>query len=1133
METFVVKIGYRSVIHMIIKPLRILIIDEGNNHSLRNQIRVLNHSVEQISSNQALKAHLTQHPEYDIILVERNLPEKPGESPREIGIDLYKELRMRYPHAEVRLYTAEDNATFAMSSETATEWLSKRSDSQQVVQDISKLAVQTVQNKLNYYQKITAKINKISHSLLNDSDEDVIIDHILTGFKTLGFDRVRLAMIDPKTKEWYIKKQVGHFNTFDPTAIEWHVVSEFSLDNPQPNLVNTPDLVTKRYYARKKTGTKATTQRIEIPLVGKYDLLGVIAADTAICGRQILEDEFELLMLLATHAAVALRKVQLTQNKKQQTDLKQSLVDVSLAISQVESDTEVYHTACKMIFDLFPDVEHSGLVVFNPDYTEGVVQAEYPPKGMIKTRIPVTGVVSEEKLVRREIDHINVYDVKNEPELGQVSDILANSGIQSILIVPIWHEGKLLGSFSLDTLTKKHHFSKDKIELAKILATNVGAALINTERRAKLNTLADIVTEIEIGAERDVNLLKIVSQAVQLLNARSGGIALINPDRQGLEIIVDNRRDVKPDAFLNYGEGMAGYMLTNNRRYLVTEDYSQEPYKSDIFKDDNPFEAMIMVMLYQNQQPIGVLYVDDFIGRQFDEDDIADLRIFASSITNTIFQSQLIHEKEQLVNAVISLHVIGDLIEAAENIDPIFHFALNGITATYGLGFDKAALLIFDNGNEPKLLGGKAAIGHGDQTQHTEWIQSNKQHFQNPQDYIKHYDLHNFYETPLHKQIQKVGILVSDPHLQNLMKWMDPLCRFSVSDPKKLVREIRDHADLPHQLDNLFPDDHPIVMAALVVQNRLVGMFLAQNPYSKRPLTTTIQQILGTFATSTAIAIDRVRLFRQIQQDKKRLQHLYEFGTHQFGQIQDRDEFMSHIVQIIMLEARADGVSLLRIHTNTESNPSITQVYEEGVYKEKSIKTALNVRPDGQSLKVIDHQEPLIIPDINNQTDNSHPIMKKLGLGAAVCLPVTAFGEKLGVIWLAYKQPRIFDKEEISAWQLFVAQAALTYRLTSNAQRLDAEIELTQRISKIVVSANPVNTYEDIITSSHQTLQAHSVRLYLCDQHRRCVAPNGWQINNKQEIEQFSVNSDQQTTLLKLVQNSNQIHYKIKGFITK
>jgi hypothetical protein len=81
------------------------------------------------------------------------------------------------------------------------------------------------------------------------------------------------------------------------------------------------------------------------------------------------------------------------------------------------------------------------------------------------------------------------------------------------------------------------------------------------------------------------------------------------------------------------------------------------------------------------------------------------------------------------------LHRITDYAQQANDLDKVLHVVLNGITAGYGLGFNRAVLLLLDDRNE--YLVGKIGIGNVDEKEAREaWERDLQQGLRNTSSYI-------------------------------------------------------------------------------------------------------------------------------------------------------------------------------------------------------------------------------------------------------------------------------------------------------------------------------------------------------------------------------------------------------------
>ena len=105
------------------------------------------------------------------------------------------------------------------------------------------------------------------------------------------------------------------------------------------------------------------------------------------------------------------------------------------------------------------------------------------------------------------------------------------------------------------------------------------------------------------------------------------------------------------------------------------------------------------------------------------------------------------------------LHKVSDYIQTARELDKILHVVLTGITAGYGLGFNRAALLLLDERRE--YLIGRMGIGGMDEPAALEdWVRHNQlglEDFGRYLDLLEHGDLAS---TPIGERIQDLQLPV-------------------------------------------------------------------------------------------------------------------------------------------------------------------------------------------------------------------------------------------------------------------------------------------------------------------------------------------------------------------------------------
>lgn len=224
-----------------------------------------------------------------------------------------------------------------------------------------------------------------------------------------------------------------------------------------------------------------------------------------------------------------------TQEANQRAYNLAAIQKVSTAISSLMELKEILETTCRTAVELF-EVDHSGLVLFDPNYEQGEVVAEYPDLGTQGVKIPIRGVPAEEALVKTKSPLV-LPEISGKSALWPVRDILERFDIRSILVVPVVIKGRVLGSFSLDAIGRSHHFLDEEAELCKIFAAQVAVAIENAQalaeakqRNEQLEQLARTSNEImdNVGNMSLDEILGIIATyATVILHAEACGIFLV------------------------------------------------------------------------------------------------------------------------------------------------------------------------------------------------------------------------------------------------------------------------------------------------------------------------------------------------------------------------------------------------------------------------------------------------------------------------------------------------------------------------------------------------------------------------------------------------------------------------------
>jgi GAF domain-containing protein len=745
-------------------------------------------------------------------------------------------------------------------------------------------------------------------------------------------------------------------------------------------------------------------------------------------------------------------------------------INSSLDLQQVQERT------CQTAVEFF-GVDHSGLVLFDEDARFGTVAAEYPADlGTRGLRIPLAGVPDEERLAQ-EGRVVVADDVQHAAELGEVRDILHGQfAIQSILIVPVRSEQRVLGSFSLDSIRQKRRFTDFESDLCRLFADQVGASIKNAQvyeearRRGKLLEALDVASR-HIRAEKDPRRLmhEVVRLAAELLQCSCGALYTNEVPTQRLELATVDRlpHDLLP-THIDHNQGLVGVAAaTGELQHCVLENVSV-PVESRLAAAG--FHMAVAAPLKNGAAVMGVLLLADKKRPQgCTAEDEEILRRFARQAVIALQTSQAMTKEQRFVLQYDILNQLSSRIVAAGDIDKILHISLTGVTAGYGLGYNRAALLLLDRSGE--RLVGRLGIGNIDEEDaRRDWARDQQNEPRAFSDYLDRLDKGEVVPTPLDHRIRRLVL---------------PLDRSSgkISQTiKQPTYHIVDRLDkLPEAFVSAFEPAAQLVIVPLVARDRAIGVLIADNKFTRSPITRDSIPALTTFANTAAIAIDNAQLYADEKRSREQLQSYYAASTALVSSSESK-QILQDIVDHACRTAKAQRVGM--VFFTQESMP--WRFYLSGQDKISDIADIVRVS-DGLSTRVLRTGERIAIED----TETTKLPINKSGFWrefrAALCLPITLLGRRIGVMWFYYAAPHEFTAEEIEANQLYVNHAAIAHDAVRRIEELG---HMRQAAEAMSMARTPHAALQQIVDSAARVLEADSAALWSYDDVRDRFIPD-------------------------------------------
>ncbi len=244
---------------------------------------------------------------------------------------------------------------------------------------------------------------------------------------------------------------------------------------------------------------------------------------------------------------------------------------------------------------------------------------------------------------------------------AEVEQALELAGISldiPIVYLPLINDEQVIGVLGLwGDLLQERDVPALTVFSSQVAATYMNMRLQDSleqelaERRAAEKTLKRRVDELaalqatvlEIITPHELSglLQTIVERAARLMNAKSGGLYLCDPEKEEVRCVVSyNTQKDYTGVSLKYGEGAAG-LVAQTGQALIIDDYRNWEGKAGVFENDQPFEALVSAPMLWQGQVTGVLHMLRSVEQKpFSQADLDVLHLLANHAAIAVANAQ-------------------------------------------------------------------------------------------------------------------------------------------------------------------------------------------------------------------------------------------------------------------------------------------------------------------------------------------------------------------------------------------------------------------------------------------------------------------------------------------------------------
>jgi GAF domain-containing protein len=828
--------------------------------------------------------------------------------------------------------------------------------------------------------------------------------------------------------------------------------------------IHVPDLLAARadFPAAETRGIAAGLRTVlATPLLRDGTAIGAIMI-RRLEVRTFLDRQIKLLETFADQAVIAIENARLFQELKHRTaELETSNVQLNEALEQQAATSEILGVIASSPTDIQPVLD---TVAENAarlcEATDAVIQrvdgnylrrmAQY---GSIPTSdIPLLisrGWPAGRAVVDRRTIHVSDVLAEVETEFPDARLLQQAQGTRTILIAPLIREGVPIGTIVIRR-TEVRPFTDKQIALLKTFADQAVIAIENVRLFKELQERNRDLTEaleqqtatgevLRVIASSPTELQPVldtlIANAVKISGATKGHVRQV--DGEFYRVVAHYGESLERISFLRANPLLAspdmpiGRALIE-RRPIHILDGLLEPEPLASFARQTGVRTLLATPLLREGTPIGGIIIWRDIVEPFTERQIELVKTFADQAVIAIENVRLFKElqdrnaelREALEHQTATAEVLGIISRSPTDVQPVLDAIVE--SAARVCGIDDVVLRL----HEGTSMVPRAHVGH--------------------------------------MPIMRIEIGIDEP----MYRWMREHGTFHVPD----VRE-RDDLRL-----GVVGSWRTVLAVPLRQQGELIGSLNARRT-EVRPFTPAQIKLLETFADQAVIAIENVRLFKELQKRNRDLTEALEQQT-----------ATSEILRVIassptdiqpVLDVVAEHAAKLCEATDTHIYRVDGKIlWSAAAYGAIQWMTELPLTRGVPSGRAVLDRCTIHIPDAAVAVETEYPDMKdnqkRTNTRTLLAMPLFREAVPIGVIVIRRTEVRPFTDKQIALLKTFADQAVIAIENVRLFQELEAR---TSELARSVGELKALGEVGQAVSSTLDlqtvlaTIVAHAVQL--------------------------------------------------------
>ncbi|MFQ6099769.1 MAG: GAF domain-containing protein [Anaerolineae bacterium] len=562
-----------------------------------------------------------------------------------------------------------------------------------------------------------AVLNELGQALTARLNVEQVLDEAYRGASRLvDTANFYIALYDPDRDEvtFALDTLEGELRRPYTTRRAGQGLTEYIIRNRQPLLMEESLPERMEELGIEMIGRTALSW-LGVPLMIGGRVLGVMAVQSYTTPGLYDEHDRDLLMAIASQAAIALQNARLFEDIENRLAQLTALQETTRAVAGTLELDELLNLITQQASTL---LQSDGGILNLVDWEneEDEVVAAYGSQAQaLGSRNPLEGALSGwVTLHNQPVISNQLRDDSRASQPFRTGEL----GGQNAAIAPLTIKDQVMGT--LVAMDKQGGFDQADLNLLMAFANQAAIAIQNArlfeETQARAEELA-VLNELGRALTARLNVEQVLDeayrQASRLVDTTNFFIALYDPERHELTFdfqITESEIDKETLTVMSADEGVSGYIVRNRTSVLTQENVAEQLEEMGVEMVGEPALSWLGVPLMVGDQVLGVMAVQSYTTPGlYDEHDRDLLTAIASQAAIALQNARLFEETQRRATQLATAAEVARDATAILDVDQLLDEAVHRISERFG--FYHAGVFLLDERDRYAVL--QAASSEG------------------------------------------------------------------------------------------------------------------------------------------------------------------------------------------------------------------------------------------------------------------------------------------------------------------------------------------------------------------------------------------------------------------------------------